>query len=356
MTGMNKKITFVLPGYVSVPMGGVKIVNKLATLLADRDYDVTLVYPLDLELGLFQFIKNQIKNYLDNKHKVVKELYYKPTAKVDAIVVKEISEKYIPNADYIVAVGWQTAEAIDFLSLQKGKKFYFLQSYEAYFANSKKVIDTYKLSLKKIAISKWVQNEITKIGEKAKGPVGNFADTNDFYQIKTEKTIDVLMLYHPAKIKNAPFGIEVLKNLKKENSKLTAAIFSAREPVHKIPEWIKVYIRPEIETLRLLYNSTKVYFNTSTWEGWGLTPMEAMACGCTVVAVKNKGIMAYLENNKNAYIISPKDKLGAADKIKALLKNDHMRENFISESSQILQKYSADEMANKFEKALKENQ
>ena len=355
MNSVNKKITFVLPGYITVPMGGVKVVNKLAELLSNRGYDVTLVYPKNMELGFIQLVKSRIKNYLDKKHNVVHELYYHPAPLVDVIVVSEISEKYLPKADYIVAVGWQTAEAINTLSLQKGKKIYFLQSYEAYFADKKKVLATYKLPLQKIAISSWIQKELSATGQKALGPVGNFIDEKEFFPIENvDKFYDVLMLYHPAKIKNASFGFDVLNRLKKQDSKITAAIFTAREPVHKVPEWIKVYVRPEIDQLRLLYNSSKVYFNTSKWEGWGLPPMEAMACGCAVVAVKNKGISEFLENSKNAFVINPKDKISAVEKIRTLLKNDSTRNAYINEGFQTLKKYSADEMANKFEKFLKD--
>jgi predicted CoA-binding protein len=45
MNDVKQKITFILPGYITVPMGGVKVVNRLAELLSQRNYDVILVYP-----------------------------------------------------------------------------------------------------------------------------------------------------------------------------------------------------------------------------------------------------------------------------------------------------------------------
>ena len=348
-----KRITFVLPGLITVPMGGVKVVNRLASLLSDRGYKVTLVYPLKLEMGSINNLKNLIKNHLDKRNKVSTNLYYQPSSKVDAIVVKEISEKYIPDCDYIIAVGWQTAGAISSLSGRKGKKFYFLQSFEAYFLSSNKVLETYKLPLKKIAISSWILKEMIKLGHKAVGPIGNSINLEEFYIDKNiEKTNDVLMLYHPAKIKNAKFGLDVINNLKKQNSKFSATMFSAREPIHKIPEWIDVRIRPDVEELRNLYNSSKVFLSTSKWEGWGLTPMEAMACGCSVVAVKNQGIKEFLKNNENSFVIIEKDKIGAAEKITKLLKDESLREKFLQESTKTLANYSEMEISSRFENCL----
>lgn len=351
-----KKITFVLPGFISIPMGGVKVVNRLAELLSQREYTVTLVYTMELQSGIVQKIKSIIKKYLDKKQNVKKSLYYIPGNNVNAIVVKEISEKYIPTADYIVAVGWQTANRVFGLSESKGNKYYFLQSYETYFYNYQKVRDTYKLKMDKIAISHWVQEEIEKIGSNALGPVGNSINPAEFYvEDGIQKETDVVMLYHPAKIKNAPFGLAILKNLKKRNKNFKAIMFSARQPLHKIPDWIKVIVRPDIETLRRIYNRSKIYLNTSKWEGWGLTPMEAMACGCGIVAVKNKGIVEYLKNDKNSFIINPKDKQKAIQKIEELLKNELMRNMFIMEAHKTLQKFNEQEMVSKFENCLKGN-
>ncbi|MBN2281598.1 MAG: glycosyltransferase family 4 protein [Candidatus Marinimicrobia bacterium] len=349
----SKRITFVLPGIISVPMGGVRVVNRLAHLLSQKDYSVTLVYPARLEAGLAQYFRHRIKQYLDQKNQVGQGLYYQPGSRVDAIIVSEISEKYIPDGDFIIAVGWQTAAAVHFLSGRKGRKFYFLQSFEAYFTGARKVLDTYQLPLTKIAISDWIIREMVKLGQKALGPVGNSINPEEFYvDPAIEKTNDLLMLYHPAKIKNAKFGLEVLSSLKKKSPQLTAMIFSARQPLHKIPDWIRVIVRPDTEKLRTLYNMSRVFFSTSKWEGWGLTPMEAMACGCAVVAVKNQGIDEFLKNNINAFVIDEKDRLGAMDKISKLLEDTYLRDKFFQESKHTLATFSEMEFATRFEKCL----
>ncbi len=353
MNEKKKKITFVLPGFISIPMGGVKVVNRLAELLSKRNFEVTLVYPKQIELGIVQKFKGIIKTYLDKKNNVQEKLYYEPGVKVNRIVVKEISEKYIPNSNYIVAVGWQTANLVFSLSLQKGEKYYFLQSYEAYFSSYQKVRETYKLNMKKIAISNWVVKEMIKLGKKSLGPVGNSINSAEFFiEENIKRTNDVLMLYHPARIKNCVFGLKVLQKIKKRDTNFSAMIFSARQPVHKIPEWIKVVIRPDIHTLRRMYNMSKIFFNTSKWEGWGLTPMEAMACGSAVVAVKNQGITEFLKNDVNSYIIAPKNKSQAIEKIRNLLKDTNKREKFITESYKTLEKFSEYEVTTKFENCL----
>ncbi len=344
------QITFVFPGFITVPMGGVKVVNRLAERLSDRNYNVTLVYPKKLKTA--PGIKAFVKQYWDKKNKVADQLYYHPGKKVEALVVNEISEKYIPNGDYMIAVGWQTAEAVNSLSAKKGKKFYFLQSFEAYFSNSKAVLSTYQLPLRKIALSQWIMKEMTRIGEKCCGPVGNSINPSEFYiESHATKDIDILMLYHPAKIKNFSFGLKVIKQIQKDNNyKIT--LFSARQPVHRIPDYIDVVVRPQIHELRHLYNRSKIFFSTSQWEGWGLTPMEAMACGCAVVAVKNKGVIEFLSDKKNCFLIKKNDKNQAENRILKFLKDENLRNTYTAAALKTLAKYTEDRITSNFEKCL----
>lgn len=45
------------------------------------------------------------------------------------------------------------------------------------------------------------------------------------------------------------------------------------------------------ETLRGIYNAADLYVTTTTGEGWGLTVVEAMACGCPVVAPAHTSLL-----------------------------------------------------------------
>jgi len=57
------------------------------------------------------------------------------------------------------------------------------------------------------------------------------------------------------------------------------------------------------QTLR----KSDIYIFTSIWEGFGLPPLEAMSCGCAVVASDAKGINEYAKDGENALIYPPMD-------------------------------------------------
>ncbi len=54
--------------------------------------------------------------------------------------------------------------------------------------------------------------------------------------------------------------------------------------------------QPEPKFLCLLYNSLDVFLTTTTGEGFGLTVLEAMRCGCPVIAPYSTSFMEFYKN------------------------------------------------------------
>jgi len=351
-------ITFILPGFIKIPIGGVKVVVEYANRLAERGNEVTLVYPLEVRTGnLLYSLRKKISLVVDWFYKVNSSLYYIPKPDANVLVVRCLESKYIPMSDAVIAVGWQTAEAVAKLPPEHGRKFYLLQSFETYFSQKKRILATYHLPLEKIAVSGWIINEINRIGEKCSGPLGNAVHPEEFFieSPAPPRTNDVLMVYHPHKIKGARDGIAVLKALKRRMPSLQAIIVAPRRPVHRIPAWIKVVVRPPVDELRHLYNISKVFLHTSHWEGWPLPPMEAMACGCTVVATDNRGVLEYLIDQENALLCMINDVTGLTQQAIKLLKSEQLRTGLVDRGLKTVQHYNWTECTERLEQYLTES-
>lgn len=81
------------------------------------------------------------------------------------------------------------------------------------------------------------------------------------------------------------------------------------------------------EVLRALYSSCKVFVYPSLYEGFGLPPLEAMACGAPVIASR---IPAHAETLKdNARLIEPTDESALANAIVELLEDERARESLV---------------------------
>ncbi len=77
------------------------------------------------------------------------------------------------------------------------------------------------------------------------------------------------------------------------------------------------------EDLRALYSSCKAFVFPSLYEGFGLPPLEAMACGAPVIASR---IAAHVETlGAHAHLVEPTDARALAKVIATLLENQNER-------------------------------
>ncbi|HEX6188706.1 MAG TPA: glycosyltransferase family 1 protein [Pyrinomonadaceae bacterium] len=77
------------------------------------------------------------------------------------------------------------------------------------------------------------------------------------------------------------------------------------------------------EDLRALYSSCKAFVYPSLYEGFGLPPLEAMACGAPVIASR---IAAHVETlGADAHLVDPADERALAQVLATLLENENER-------------------------------
>ena len=80
--------------------------------------------------------------------------------------------------------------------------------------------------------------------------------------------------------------------------------------------------------LRALYSSCRMCVYPSLYEGFGLPPLEAMACGAPVITSRIPSIMETV--GTAASLVSPTDVQGLAQAITQLLEDENKRSHFAS--------------------------
>jgi len=93
-----------------------------------------------------------------------------------------------------------------------------------------------------------------------------------------------------------------------------------------------------------LYNSAAIYVFPSLYEGFGLPPLEAMACG-TPVAASTSSSIPEVCGKGNAVYFNPLAFKDMAIKIYALYKDDKLREDVIKNGLNWVKNFSWDNMA-----------
>jgi glycosyltransferase involved in cell wall biosynthesis len=90
--------------------------------------------------------------------------------------------------------------------------------------------------------------------------------------------------------------------------------------------------------LRALYSSCRLFVYPSLYEGFGLPPLEAMACGAPVIASNIASVKEAV--GEAARLIDPKSVDALAHTIVALLEDDHERQRLSSAGLQRAAEFS----------------
>jgi glycosyltransferase involved in cell wall biosynthesis len=102
----------------------------------------------------------------------------------------------------------------------------------------------------------------------------------------------------------------------------------------------------DIEDLPILYSSASALVFPSLYEGFGFTPLEAMACGTPVIVSDNSSIREVV-GDVGVYIDNPLDSHEISDKIISVIENNQLMSKLRKNGFIQAQKFSLDLTINK---------
>ncbi|MGZ4881890.1 MAG: glycosyltransferase family 4 protein [Halobacteriota archaeon] len=328
------KITFVLPSYHNVPAGGRKVVYEYANELVRTGSEVTIVYLRrfgrpSLFRSLIALFKMLFRYpvLLLNEIKKPEITWYNLHGSVKVVRATNLRARQVPNADAIVATWWRTAAWVSDCPRAKGAKFHLVMDFAPWMADQRELEQTWRLPLKKIAISGWLAEVVLQSGvpEEDVKAIPIAVDHRLFRSVNriSGRAKRVAMLYSPQPYKRSELGLSVLTQCKNLVPDLQSSLFG---PAHRrppeLPSWIKYHDNLSDGDLVELYNSASVYLCSSAVEGFALPPAEAMACGCAVVTTDCGGNREYAEQGKTALVSDPEDVAGLTDNVVRLLSDE----------------------------------
>jgi len=288
------RVTFLIPGPARIPMGGVKVVVEYARRLVTRGHTVRVLGTERPGDGLRDRLFGAAVALRDRFHGVPREPYYRAKG-VGTETLPSPAARHVPDADVVIATGWQTAAWVHALPASKGAKGYFIQGHEVHL--DPRAAATWQLPLAIFTCARWLADEVRAAGVPALGYLPNALDDDEFGLDAplAGRAPRALWLYHRHPLKGPAEGIAAIGRIRAMRPDAEVDVFCARPPRHRLPDGVRVHVRPDRPTLRRLYNEASVFLHTSHVEGWPLPPMEAMACGAAVVAAANDGVREYLD-------------------------------------------------------------
>lgn len=108
------------------------------------------------------------------------------------------------------------------------------------------------------------------------------------------------------------------------------------------------------DKMAILYSSADLFLFTSEVEGFGLPPLEAMACGTSVVTTDCKGNKDYALDNFNCLMAKPNDIIGLRRIMIRILEDRALKERLIDGGLNTAKKFTWDRTTEIFEMAFTE--
>lgn len=97
--------------------------------------------------------------------------------------------------------------------------------------------------------------------------------------------------------------------------------------------------RCERSRLRLYYSAADVFVTTPWYEPFGITPVEAMACGTAVVGSRVGGIQYTVKDGFTGFLVTPNQPEELAEKLERLLKHPRLNAKFSKEARKRATRY-----------------
>jgi O-antigen biosynthesis protein len=330
MVKNKNKIAYVVP-CLSIS-GGIAIILQHANHLKNRGYDVVLVNCGDSV--------NKI-SWFDNAVPIV-------NVKDDKSTIKE-------EFDIAIATYFGT---IDFVSkLNSKRKIYFVQSDERRF-NPENTEDftscdnSYRRSFEFMTEAKWIQRWLKEEFGKDAYYVPNGLDDEMMHEVenlKTSKKRPRILLEGPI---DTPFkGMEDSYNAIKGLDCEVWIVSSGGKPK---PGWRcdKFFEKVPFEEMKNIYSACDIFLKMSRVEGFFGPPMEAMACGCSVVVGKVTGYDEYIKNGYNALVVNQRDVKGARNAVKKLIGDKKLRNDLIENGHKTAEEWSWNKSIDLLEKVI----
>ena len=289
---MNK-IIFVLPPEKNIPFGGYKIVYEYANRLTSRGWEVSIGYDCrnvgkSFDIKMF---RNSIVHFVSELRRICYPKWFCLSDRVRKFCIYD--EKDIPVTDNIVATAYETADLV--AKMIEYNRLYLVQGYETWENRTEEEVNaSFRLGMKNIVIAKWLKNIVDKSCDTDNSIlISNGIDLTEFslynpIELRKEKKIS--MLYHQSELKGSKYGIEVLKELKKMYPELKAVLFGIPKRPCDLPDWIEYVQNATSKQLKKIYNESQIFLYPTIEEGFGLTCVESMACGCALCATNYLGV------------------------------------------------------------------
>lgn len=327
------KVLFTVPHLR--PSGGVKVIYRLADLLINKGAKTAI-------------LAHKIKNNDASVGWLAKH-----TPRVKIISKNDFNKVDMSQVTHIVEFG----DTIPLPNFYNAMHILYLQGYGTQNMQSENKNLRYNYDYV-ITTSRWLQHVSTGFGHKKVYVIHPGVDAM-FNPIGVSKNYNLQQyftigcLYHEAKDKGLSQTIDAL-NLLINRIRFKCIFFAAKFPtsIDKFEKNVNFpysfVINPVQETIPNMYTQCDIWLSLCKREGFGLPILEAMACKCPVVMIKNSGLDEYIVDGHNCKLIKNETSQDIIESILHVIKHTEYRNKIIENGYKLAKKVTWEKTVNNF--------
>lgn len=342
--------------------GGVLVIIEVANRLVTRGYDVSFIVPkANTDLDILNLIDNKVKIIITS---------LRGTSNINILKKVLLSLDMalkVPRSDFVISTHTPTtvSGAIASNILRKGIPVWYYQDYPEMFdkqpASRWLLRNALKWNCGAITISNYARDELLRMGVKRTiRVIGNGLSNIDLlhpiavreHRDQGTTTQNILFLGDSRPRKGLADFLEAVRLVYRVLPDIHLWIVSKEDLEINSEVPFDFFHRPSVQELAQLYGLCDLFVSASWWEGFGLPPLEAMACGAPVVTTDSRGVRDYIINGENAILVESRNPRALADGIVKVLSDPKLSGKFRANGIKTASFYSWDRVIDRFEEFL----
>lgn len=318
----GKRILFVLP--VIDAGGGANVVVDEARAMRVMDVDAQIFNKIEYEKGFSA----------SYPHLDIPVHFGKPS---DLFDLYQSYDAIIATANY----------SVEWLKPLEGRipLGYYVQDYEPLMypkgsLDEKTAVASYSLikGMKRFVKTKWVQQTVLSNTDMKSDLIGISVNTDLFrprhaHPIGRKPVTVVAMIRPESPYRSPELTIAVLRRLQKDYGPLVNILLfgtnslSEHQKIFQLDfDWQLAGKLTQLQVANLLSQSD-IFIDFSTHQAMGLTALEAMACGCSVIVPQQGGAVEFVQDGKNGLVVPIISQESCYQKLRDLVENDELRKS-----------------------------
>ncbi len=325
--------------------GGTQVLIHIMNALVERGYLVQVVVPED---------RIQPTIPLHPRIQFYRLPPVEPLTKPKLIPLLWTMARKMPPSDLLIANFFPTFYPVYYVSKrEKIPMVYYVQDDERpFYPGFARLFAslTYRPSGVHYAfVSEFLRQRIGREGVVLPPGISNafYPDPDPEWQAKKQGRKALLYIFRrKARLKGVPLFLQAMEMLKDRDDLILWILAEQREDLAlSLPTLWLPFLPPE--KLRKLYSSADLFVHTSLLEGFGLPPLEAMACGTPVVVTDSGGVRTYLQDGHNGRLVPPNPQ-AIAEAIAFVLDNPMQTQSWVQAGLHTAQRFRAQDRAHAF--------